>query len=261
MIFDETNLPSVTRPYPVKQIDLREFRPKQLALMSKSVMLDDYQPAVDAMGQCMSNLDVNQLTTGDFFYLLAWQRINSLKRNPVYTNWECPGAVFVVRGTDEVLTPRSLQVMVENWESADEEARKELRDPDKIILDGDQCNHQNYTEVKMSDFSYVKLDADVVLDPRLDFPRCATLAEFVKLQRDPDVGMLAEAAQWIKHPGTLQERIQMLLDSEDTELLELACEANRDIKHGILRTFNKECVSCGHKHPLTFTIDPRAFFL
>lgn len=261
MIFDSTNLPSRTRPYPIKEIEVKTFKPRQLALMSKSVMLDDYEPAIEAMGQSMTNLDVSHLTTGDFFYLLTWQRLESLKRNPVHTNWVCPGVVFRASDSGKVYTPRDVQTMVQNWEEADEETRTQMQDPDTIDLNGEVCNHQNYVAVTMADFKYVSLEEDVQLDPRLDFPRCATLSEFVRLQRDPDYGMLAEAAQWIKHNGTLMERIQMLMDTEDTDLMEAACAASRDVKHGILRTITKPCDSCGHNHPLTFTVDPKAFFL
>jgi len=261
MIFDDTNLPSRLRPYPVKQIEVKEFRPKQIALLSKSVMLDDMGPAVEAMGQVLVNLDVGDLTTGDFFFLLTWQRLHALKRNPVMAQWECPGAMFADREDGQRFSARDIKTLVENWEAADDETRTQMKDPNEVILDGYVCSHGNYQKLEFNEFQSVFLDENLVLDERLDFPRCSTLAEFVKLQRDPDYGMLAEAAQWIKGFGTLQQRIQRLLDSEDNDLFEVACETSRDVQHGIRRTVTKACDACGHKHALNFVVDPKAFFL
>lgn len=261
MIFDQSNLPSRTIPYPVKQIEVVNFKPKQLALMSKAVMLDDYAPAIDAMGQVMTNLDVSDLTVGDFFYLLTWQRLTSLKKNPVMAKWDCPGTMFADRDTGVRYTPRDVTVMVDNWTQADDTAKQQLRDPANIMLDGFVCSHMNYQEVTMEDFPVKYLDEDTLLDNRLDYPRCGTLAEFIALQRDPDYGTLAESGQWLKGRGKLLHRVQQMVESEDTDLLETALQHNRDITHGIVRTIAKPCEICKHNHAMTMVVDPRSFFL
>lgn len=261
MIFDNTNLPSRLLPYPVKQIEIKEFRPKQIALLSKAVMLDDMSPAIEAMGSVMSNLDVMQLTTGDFFFLLTWQRLHALKRNPVMAEWVCPGAMFADRETGAKYSTRDIKTLVENWEAADDATRESMKDPDDIQLDGYQCNHANYKTIAFDEFSIVYLDESIVLDERLDYPRCATLSEFLKLQNDPDYGMLAEAAQWIKGDVSLSKRISDLTKQDDNDLFEIACQTSRDVQHGIRRTVMKSCDACGHKHSMNFVVDPKAFFL
>lgn len=260
MIFDNTNIPSRMLPYPVKQIEVVPFRPAQMQMLSKSVMLNDMQPAIDALGQVMTNLDINELTAGDFFYLLAWQRFNALKR-PVMANWVCNGAMFADRQDGTRYSTRDIRTLVHNWEDADDTTRQELRDPNDVVLDGYTCSHQNYQQLAFSEFEHVYLPEDTVLDERLDHPRCDTLAEFTKLQRDPDYGMLAEAGRWLKGKGTLLHRIQKLVASEDTELLEAAMEAARDIQHGTRKIVMKKCEHCGHAHAMSFTMDPQAFFL
>lgn len=261
MIFDSTNLPSRTIPYPVKQIEVALFKPKQLALMSKAVMLDDYQPVVDAMGQCLTNLDVNQLTVGDFFYLLTWQRLTCLKKNQVMAKWECPGAMFADRDTGERFAPRDVQTLVDNWNAAGPDVREQLRDPNDIMLDGYVCSHANYTPVTMEDFAVKYLDEELQIDSRLDYPRCETLAEFIRLQSDPDYGTLADAGQWLRGRGSLLSRIQSMVESEDTDLLESALECSRDVTHGIIRTISKPCAVCKHNHAMNMVVDPKSFFL
>jgi hypothetical protein len=113
----------------------------------------------------------------------------------------------------------------------------------------------------MEDFSLIYLEDDVVLDPRLDFPRCDTLAEYIKLLRDPDYSALADAGRWIKGSGPLIKRLIDLVQGEDNDLFEAACEAERDIQHGIRRTVLKACSHCDHKQSLIFVIDPKAFLL
>jgi len=260
MIFDDTNLPSRMLPYPVKQLEVTPFRPPQMQLLSKSIMLNDMQPAIDALGQVMTNLDVGQLTTGDFFYLLTWQRFHALKR-PVMANWVCNSAMFADRNDGTRYSSRDIRTLVHDWEDADDDTRQQLRDPNEVILDGYTCSHQNYQQLNFAEFECVFLPEDTVLDERLDYPRCDTLAEFIKLQRDPDYGMLAEAGQWLKAKGPLLHRVQQLVNSEDTELLETAMEAARDVQHGMRKYVTKKCEHCGHAHTMSFVVDPQAFFL
>lgn len=261
MIFNSTNLPSRMIPYKVKELEVDLFKPRQITLMSKAVMLDSMEPAIEAMGQVIKEFDINQLTVGDFFYLMAWQRLNCFKRKPVHAEWTCPGAVFKAAGSFEVYSPRDIDELVTRWDNASEEERKSLTDPESIALEGDVCSHTNYAQVTLEDFTVIFLDEDVQLDPDLDFPRVATLSDFITMQRDPDVGMIADSVQWIKHRGDMRMRLNKLLDCEDTELMEKASEACQNIQHGISRTISKPCAKCGHKHTLTFVVDPKAFFL
>lgn len=259
MLFSDA-LPSRTLPYSAKVIEVELFKPKQLALISKAIMLDNIGPAIEAMGSVLSGIDIEDLTVGDFYFLMTWQRLNCFTRNPLTASWQCNGAMFNDIHTNKHYKPEDVKALVESWNNADEEARKSLVDPDTVELDAFVCSYHNMANVTFSDFTVQHLADDVVLDSRLDYPRCGTLAEFVELQSDPDVGMLADAAQWIRG-GTLRERINNLMEEDTTELFELACEANRDIRHGILRTLYKPCASCGHKHEINFVIEPRSFFL
>ena len=261
MIFNSENLPSRTLPYRVKEFELELFKPRQLALLSKSVMLDSLEPALEATSQVLKGIDVEELTVGDFFYLLTYQRFHCFKRRPVTAEWTCPGVVFHAIGSHETYSPGDIDRIVNDWENADEQQRAELQDPETISLEGDVCGHVNYGTVAFEDFNVLYLPEDLKLDSRLDYPRCNTLVEFIEMQRDPDVGMLADACQWIKEGRTLKNRLDFLLESDDTELMEIASEACRDIKHGIVRTLGKRCSRCNHKHTLTFTVDPKAFFL
>jgi hypothetical protein len=260
MLFS-TELPSQTLPYRVKVVEVDLFKPKQIALMSKSVMLDDIQPALDAMHSVLRGIDIDELTVGDFYYLLTWQRFHCFKSNPVIATWECPGTMFSDINTNDKYTPSDVSTFVSNWEAADDAARLLMRDPNTIELDAYICQHGNMETLTFEDFSVLSLDPNTVLDQRLDYPRCNTLSEFIRLQSDPDYGMIADAAQWIKGPANLRERINKLLETEDTELMEVACAANRDVRHGILRSVVKPCRVCSHKHGLNFTVEPRSFFL
>lgn len=260
-MFNSENLPSRTLPYNVKEFEMELFRPRQLALLSKSVMLDSLQPTLEAFDQVLQGISIDQLTVGDFFYLLTYQRFHCFKRRPVTAEWACPGVVFNSLSGPEVYTPHDIDQLVAAWENATDEERLTLPDPNRIDIEGDVCGHINSVPVAFSDFETIYLDEKEVLDPRLDYPRTTTLVEFVEMQRDPDVGMLADACQWIKHTGSLRERLNLLLESDDTELMELASEACRDVRHGIVRSLWKTCTKCSHQHSLTFTVDPKAFFL
>lgn len=260
MIFDASNLPSRTLPYPVKNFTLEPFRPRQLTLLSKSVRFNDMQPAIDAIGQRLTNIDVMDLTVGDFFYIFTWLRINSLPRNPVTAYWDCVGTMFREQNGERTFTEDQIVLLTENWKNADDAAKQMLDDPTKLLLDGYVCGHANYQKLEFDDFELIMLDEDQKLDPRLDYPRVRTLAEYERLRNDPDYGMMANAVQWIRGPQTLNERIEMLFDQEDMELFELASEAARDIDHGIRQVVTKHCSVCNTPHTMRFVVDAGSFF-
>ena len=259
MIFDNATLPSRTVPYQVKLVDVNPFRPKQLGLLGKAVYLESMQPAIDAM-QEVCNVDVNLLTPGDFYFLLAWQRFHCLKRE-VTANWECSGTKYIREDTREVYKTQRVIRVTENWKAAEGTAEQaQLENPADLRFDLEYCGQHNLAPLTFADFNIVFLP-EVELDPRLDYPRVMTMVEYDSMITDPVYHKLVGPARWIAEGRTLKDKIEILYEQSDMSLLEAAADANANIAHGIGRQVGKECSVCGSKHYFSTSIEPASFFV
>lgn len=259
MIFDNNTLPSRTVPYQVKQVHVNPFRPKQLALLSKAIFLESMAPAIDAM-QEVCDYDVNLMTPGDYYFLLGWQRFNSLKR-PVVAPWECEGTKFIRQGTGEIYKAQRIVYMTEMWKAAEGTLeQKQLENPADLLLDLQYCGQNNIEQLQFSDFTTVFLP-EVTLDPRLDYPRVRNMVEYDELVNDPLYHRIVGPARWVAEGRTLKDKIEILFAQEDMSLMEAAAEANATIAHGIGRQVSRDCSVCGSKHYFTTSIEPASFFV
>lgn len=259
MIFDANTLPSRTIPYQVKQITLKLFRPKQLGLLSKAVYLESMEPAIEAM-QEVCDYDVNLMTPGDFYFLLAWQRFNALKREAPVT-WECEGAAFIRTDNGEIYTSDRIQRIIKSWEdAAGTPAQAALENPNEITFDARVCGAVNIKQITFDDFHTIFLP-DTQLDSRLDFPRVMAMVEYDKLINDPTYSRIVGPARWIAEGRTLMDKIDILFAQEDMGLFEAAAFANANYTHGISRSIRKQCDTCGNFHTFTTSIEPASFFV
>lgn len=252
------NLPSRMVPYRVKEFDMKWFTPKQIPMLSKAVHLDDMAPVVDALGSVLTGLDVMDLTTYDFFYLLTLQRLHCFKRRPLYAEWTCGGAIFQAIGGPETYTPAEVDALVQQWRKATLEERKLLEDPEDIILEGDLCNHTNYEELKEEDFQIIRLREDFVLPEGMDFPRVVTLAEYCRIRTDVEFGDVADVAQWVKSDESLNDRIQKMVEGDMTFFEDLCNTASLGA-HGIAREVMKACSKCSHRHAIHYVVSAQSF--
>lgn len=252
-------LPSRTVPYQVKQINVNPFRPKQLGLLSKAVFLESMDPAIDAM-QEVCDFDVRLMTPGDFYYLLAWQRFNSLKRE-VSANWECEGTAFRRVDTGEVYRNDRIVRITEGWNAAEGTPEQaQLENPNEIEFNAEYCGSYNIKPITFEDFTTVFLP-ETKLDPRLDYPRVMHMVEYDTLVVDPVYSRIAGPARWVAAGRTLKEKIDILFAQETMDLFEAAAQANATIMHGISRTLRKNCDKCGSSHTFQTSIEPASFFV
>lgn len=257
--FDETQLPSRLKFYNVKTLEMEKFRFKQLTLISSSLHNKHLGFMVNALRDVIKNMDVNLLTQGDFYYLLAYQRINSYSK-PIYCHWTCMSETYIDVDTEKPYTPSEITDMVELYELANEEEKKELLDPNKVQLRTIECGHSNSIPVNWKDVQTVQLE-DIQLDSRLDIPRVNTLADSIILASDPELGNIVPAAIWVKEGDTLEQKIEVLRSQDSLELFEIALMASSSIVHGIRNRIHKNCEKCGAGSNHIFEITPSLFFL
>lgn len=256
MKFDSSNTPSRMVAYPVKEINVLPFRPKQLPLISEAISINSMRPMIEAMQQ-VCDYDVFNLTLGDFFHILTWQRMQ--RKFPVEATWECEGVLYRRRDNGELLTEMQIAQMIEQWELAkDTEASTTMEDPNRIEFDSVACGDVNVRPLQFGDFDMLVLPDEVVLEPGIDFPRVKDLVEFTDMLSQPEHRKLAPTLLWIKGPESLLTKLHNIMDNDDDELFDRANNAMK-YEHGIRQHLMLPCPRCGFEHPFSYSVNPASF--
>lgn len=260
-VFNADNMPSRMYPYDFQELTVKNFGVKQLGLLSKCLVQNDLRYMLEAMSQVIDKA-ITDLTIGDFYYLLAWQRTVSYPKSPVISEWHCQGYLYTIKGQSlPPMTLSTIQAMTKAWQQADENTRKSMLDPDTTEVEEVPCNAECSEPTVFSDFPVIQLgNVKPELDIRLDYPRVSLLPTLVEALADPETVLLVSAAQWIKQGQTLVEKLFVLQDEPDLTLFDIAAEANSKYTHGISEVFDKICPKCGTPTSLLLKIEPSLFF-
>lgn len=257
--FDASKLPSRTLPYSFKEITMSPFRMPQIMLASRAVSTESMAPMIEALDKVI-DVDVRELTDGDFFYLLAYQRIVNYT-SPLVARWTCDGIVFRENdGLSRTFTQQQMASLVAEYEQADEEARADLQDPNKLIVTADTCGHANLENIVFEDLKIAQLPEDLVLPLGIDFPRVSTLVDAIEMRKDVDMRNIVNAARWVAEGSTLAEKLEVLESQTDLALFERALQAQTTIAHGAARIISKLCTACGESSDHLLDISPETFF-
>lgn len=257
--FKTNELPSRFHPYTFDSLTITNFGMKQLALVSKCLVTKDINYMIEAVGQTIDR-PISDITIGDFFFLMAWQRVYSYPTSPIVASWVCEGTLYKIHDM-EPMSWTALQALADAWERAKEDQRVHLLDPSAQLVEEIECGNECNENTSLSDFPLIQLPIDCpILDSRLDWPRTNVLKSLLEALTDPETALLASAVQWVKDGNTIQDKITILSDEQDLTLFDLAAQANADFTHGISEIFVKTCPKCGTGHNMLLKIEPSLFF-
>lgn len=250
---DIGNLPSGFVPYDFQSIYIRPFTVRELRLVSKAAVLKETQHLLRAIDLVIS-VDVNEITIGDFYYILMWLRIHSMPKTPYVIEWHCEVPVFVSLATKQRVFYDSLEF--NPLVLAAEEAKYKQ----------ENCGTHNSEIIHMSDVKILSLD-DSTFEAlpgamgavEFDFPRVRNLVEIQEALIDPELKLIVGPAQWIKGP-TLKDKLDILESTPDLDIFDAASVLNEQVIHGIQETTTLTCRGCGIKRPHSLTLDALSFF-
>jgi hypothetical protein len=237
-----------------------KFKVPQIMKLSKAVKLNSIKPVVEALGDVIT-VPVEQLTDGDFFFLLTYQRMTCMK--PLSAVWSCEEVVYKEQNGDREFTPAGVKELVEIYKKKEAEGTLEEADenPDNIMLLTETCGKDNILELNMANFDTLRLPEEAPeLDPLLDYPRVSTLAEYNSLINDPELSAILPAVRWIKAGATLKDKLDILQAEPSLELFEKAMEAELSIRHGVSKVVKVNCAQCRQESPVLFNISANTFF-
>lgn len=242
-------LPSQFIPYrgrPGKPSMEKMFiRPLQLAemrLISKSIQLQSKLHLMRAIDNCISH-PVGDLSIGDFYYVLLWQRIYSMPKRPYVFEWKCDQEFFRNKETRQPLFYDS----------------PEFPTREKLLSDytHSPCDTENTCIVSQSVVTTYDLAEDLVLPEGFDFPRAAILDDRDAAAKDPEMTYLWPGVQWIAG-DTWEEK--MARAEKDFELFQTGMDLQGAVNHGVAETVEFKCRQCHVKHVQDIEIDAFIFF-
>lgn len=245
---DIGNLPSNFYPYNFGSLYIRPFNTKHLKLLSMAVVQKDIAYQIRAVDLAITQ-DVNELSIGDYFYILEWLKMYSTPKAPVVVTWSCPHQRLIHKETKEYISnaPDSLR------------AAAVTANPDDYDLE--PCSTSNSEILHFTDLSILQLPEEGWdgLPEGFDFPRVKQLAEIREALKNPELNMLVGGAQWIAGE-TLKEKFDLLDNQPDLEMFIKAQAINDTVVHGINEVATLHCRTCEAEHSYTITIDTLSFF-
>ena len=235
---DIGDLPTGFSPYDFKELYARPFTVKELVLLYQGgdKTTTNIGRVIRAVNMAIS-CDVQQLTDGDFEYVLAWLRLFSYPAAPNQVHWTCKNQIVV-----EKEQHLNVKFDAENMSRTD----LEIHNYEKIV-----CNTKNVEIVHNAEVVIDALDDDDEIIPYedVDFPRVKTLAEYQEfVDKNPEQKYEATVARWIKAGNSLKEKMKLLENgSVSIQMYRHILECMKRYKHGISEKMVLKCRVCKNR--------------
>jgi hypothetical protein len=247
---DIGDLPTGFSPYSFDMMYIRPFSVMELNLLyngmkAKRNGLDFIIRAVGMVVSC----DVNELTDGDFEFVMAWLRLRSYPKGPLLVKWDCQ-KVNVVDSKTKIIY------------EGDDVTELTSRDLKLRGFELETCNRENNEIVHNAKLNIISLDdANLTIDnDLLDFPRIGTLNSYnVIVAEDKEHEYSAGLARWIKEGKTLDDKLK-IVETLDMVTYNRILECIKEYKHGIEENMELRCRGCDNRVPFTSRPDPLSFF-
>jgi len=242
----DEELPSRFSFYSFQSLGIRPFTLMELKKLFRAHTSSNFKDIVDVIGATIDR-NVYDLTVGDFWFLMYWQRINSYKKSPMTVPWTCEANDHVLAVELDRLLPETLKNTVT----------------------------VNKTTIRVVDFD-IQAVADFTARIREEygvdlFP--GTIRDVVAMVKladkvEPDDDWIAKYATNISpdHGATIQERMKFLENMsqrEDINAIDFIYEIEQFVKiaeHGVRESITSKCKECDAEREVPLTLDAHSFF-
>lgn len=247
---DIGNLPSNFYPYDFGKLYARPFAFNELLLVGRAAAEQDITHLIRAVDTVITE-DVNEITIGDFFYLLLWLKTYSTPKQPKVIPWECDDTILKDKETGEAVLNEPGTTLPEG---------KTLED-----YDVEPCGTSNSEIIHISTVDIIMLPEEgwEGLPEGFDFPRTRLLPEINEIKQDPikaaEYRYVLSAVKWVAGK-TLKDKIKVLEQQPDLSLFEQAKALDDTVSHGIKETCTLTCRKCRAQRNAVITLDALTFF-
>lgn len=235
-------VPSKGSVYPEGVITVRPFTVFEVQKIHRGLEEKAIRYEIDALGACI-NIDAYNLTLGDFYWLMYWERVNSYKRSPFNVTYRCSARDHVEKVVNGELEESTLENQISYTAS-------ELKE---VPLD--EANANAFAEAFHCEYGLY-----------LDLPRIGDLIEEDEEKVDNGEKWFNRYAAVInrqRYGAKLKERRtfikKWLRENSDPDILEEFEEWFKIIEHGVQEKIPVKCKECGVIDNAEVVITPLAF--
>ena len=237
-------LPSQFHGYNWKQMYIRPFGIEEYKLISKAATLKEMSHMIRAIDLVVTQ-DAENLTIGDFYYVMMWLRIHSLPKTPLVIDWACPEDALYHKETGAIVFNEVPYVQPENM--SDYELRP--------------CNTQNTESIHMTNVEIISLEEEgVILPEGFDFPRAKHIEGISAALANPETSMLVAGAQWIAGETMADKFATLFASADGLDMFDTGNSLNELLTHGVKEIVQLNCRKCRHTEPYALNITPQTFF-
>jgi hypothetical protein len=225
---------------------IRPFAIAEIKLLSKSLVLKDIKHLVKAVDSVI-DMDVDQLTIGDFYYILMWLRLHSYPKSPIMVQWHCDEDIWRSKEFKPDTTER-------DYLYYGQKPDLEQIDDYEVV----KCNTENNEAIHQTNVEILSLPEDLVLPEGFDFPRVRELPMVQEELKNPEMEFVAPAAQWIR--GDWHQKMAKLEADTSLDLFDTATALQETLIHGVSENATLTCRGCRKKSFYRLQIDALSFF-
>lgn len=244
---DMLGIPSDFRFYDFDAIYYRPFELKELAIIHQGLILKSVQHIIRAV-QLVVSCDLNELTDGDFLFVMAYLRVYSYPNAPMTSNWTC---------NSEVIEDKNDQYV--HNETIEKMSDAKLA---RLGYTRSVCGHENVSLVHGYKISHVMLPEKLKIPEYLILPRVGTLVEAEELLEEPKYKNIVGKLRYIKSGTTLLDKLKWLKARPNKMALILSqiSKLQKSSIHGMEEYIPLRCLRCDTKRSYTKIPDMLKFF-
>ncbi len=241
-------LPSQCHGYDWNSLYIRPLGVKEYKLISKAAVLGELNHMTRAIDLCITQ-SADDLTIGDYYYIMLWLRVHSMTKTPLIMDWECDAKVLQHKETGAIIYND------ENFQTPEKLEEYAWVD----------CGRHNTETVHMSNINIMSLDEErekVVIPEGFDFPRARHIDGIRASLKDPELQLLMPAVQWIKG-DTVVDKLKVLFADDNekgVEMLDMGNTLEATYQHGFNEVLTLCCNRCRIKAEHIINPSPLTFF-
>lgn len=226
-----TGNPAIDDFYNFDRVYLRQFVLKELPLLHTGMTAKTrpHQHIIRAVQMCC-NVDINQLTDGDFMYIMARLRKSSFPEFPVRAQYTCNNMVYVNAKNNIGFGVQA-------------------KDAKRLGFTLQPCGHTQSEIVPQTEIKLNTLEDDNnrLIHPKISLPRVGTLTDYFEhIDDHPRDKYVGDIARWLKPGKTFKAKLAYLMAQPDMKLFEEIEKVKTQWFHGVTEKVRLRCGQCNH---------------
>lgn len=247
-------LPSRYIPYAVKEIKVKPLTNADIKVLISAEQEGVTTTVIDVFRRRVEGVTLEELTVGDFWYIMYWVRYNTFIDQPMPVPWVCPEHACSTKNTSS-LTEADLTTI---------ELPEDFAEPFVLPLSGERGE----LRIRLPRFGD-DAAADEYLVKKAKLQDASKGIKRENYYIDAGDKVFAMTALTLEHtlnpvtgqPMTLDERFKFVMDELTPNDIYNLGKRMKAFDHGVQNVATFKCEGCGKEQKVRFRLSMQAFFL